>query len=669
MKKILSLVAAAAMAFSANAALSSTDFSSNNYIQEWGRLKLVGNQLSSEKGEAIQLKGWSSFGNFTENCLTSTADLTAMKAWGANIVRLVQYPKEGQKFTMTQIKSYIDGTKNEGMYCLVDWHVLKTSGGSACSYCGNPKNIKSDAESFFREVAQYVQQKGYNHVLYELCNEPDEGIWGDIKNYAQDMINLIAEYDRGAVVIVGTPRWSQQIYSVAHGDMIKSPYTDKAQVMYSFHFYANGMPNDENAHVKIMDNEFVNACKSMPVFVTEWGMCSAQPEAIPNPGFHDYNKGNSDKFWNAMGGMYGQKVSWCNWAYGNKPEGASAFNGGCKQANLTAVGKYVIEYLGGQPDVDIPVGECYGNCYEFSTALTDGNDSYFGVEGFNNGGEGVGYHDANDSDEETETQPSEKGDGCQAAVAAGYSTFRADECVDASGASGEKGTFGTGYSIGWISTGEWLRYTVNVTDPGYYKVEFGTNDADKLGGPVVFEDVKGLEIINSDIDASTNTENAMIDQIYPDINLSDKLDVGWATFGFVQPCAEEEDPGNYGICLKEGGERTIQISFPDGMSGTLGSLRFTYVKPYTGEGYKGNNVGVQDAAKVSNVTIYPTVATEQIFVNTPVSKIEIINLIGEVLISSEEKQSVNISELAKGSYIAKAYTKNFGIVSKQFIKK
>ena len=78
MKKILSLVAAAAMAFSANAALSSTDFSSNNYIQEWGRLKLVGNQLSSEKGEAIQLKGWSSFGNFTENCLTSTADLTAV---------------------------------------------------------------------------------------------------------------------------------------------------------------------------------------------------------------------------------------------------------------------------------------------------------------------------------------------------------------------------------------------------------------------------------------------------------------------------------------------------------------------------------------------------------------------------------------------------------------
>ena len=37
MKKILSLAAAAAMAFSASAALSTTDFASNNYIQEWGR--------------------------------------------------------------------------------------------------------------------------------------------------------------------------------------------------------------------------------------------------------------------------------------------------------------------------------------------------------------------------------------------------------------------------------------------------------------------------------------------------------------------------------------------------------------------------------------------------------------------------------------------------------
>lgn len=661
MKKILSLVAAAAMAFSANAALSSTDFSSNNYIEEWGRLKLVGNQLSSEKGEAIQLKGWSTFGNYSQSCFKSNSDLDNMKAWGANIIRLAQYPKESQKFTMDQIKDYIDGTKKRGMYVLVDWHVLTTTGQNGCSYCGNPKNLKDDAKNFFREVAQYVQEKGYKHVLYEICNEPDKGIWNDIKAYAQEMIDLISQYDNGAVIVVGTPSWSQDIYSVAYKDMLSAPYTQKAQVMYSFHLYAN-----DNDHMgRCFPNEFQKACKVMPVFVTEWGMCSAQPEQIANPGFDDYNYQNSKTFWNGMGGTYGQLVSWCNWAYGNKKEGASTFQYDCNQSGLSQVGKYVIEFLGGNPDTHIEKGTCYSDCFEFNSSLKSKN---FGVELFNNGGEGVAYHDANDTDDETETQPTEYGekDGCQAAAAQGYCTFRTDECVDVSDANG----FGTGYNLGWMSTGEWLRYTVEVTDPGYYYVEIGINEKG-LSGAITFEDVDAQEFIMSDIDASTNTQNAEISQIYPDASYDPSTETevnGWINFGFAKPCAEEEEPGNYGICLKEAGKRTIQISFPDGMSGDLGSLRFTYIKPYTGEGYK-NDVEVKEITNPINVTIYPTIATEQIYVNVPVSKIEIVNLVGEVLISSEEGQTVKVAELAKGSYIAKAYTKSFGIISKQFIKK
>lgn len=659
MKKILSLVAAAAMAFSANAALSTTDFSSNNYIQEWGRLKLVGNQLSSEKGEAIQLKGWSTFGNYTQSCFKSSSNLDDMKAWGANIIRLAQYPRESQKFTMDQIKDYIDATQKRGMYVLVDWHVLKTNGDNGCSYCGNPKNLKDDAKSFFREIAQYVQQKSYKHVLYEICNEPDQGIWGDIKPYAEEMIDLIAQYDQGAVVIVGTPSWSQDIYSVAYKNMISTPYTQKAQVMYSFHLYAN-----YDDHIgRCFEKEFKPACKVMPVFVSEWGMSSAQPELLHS--FDDYSYPNSKMFWNAMGGQYGQLVSWCNWSYGNKQEGSSSFQSGCNQDGLSQVGKYVIEFLGGNPDTHIEKGTCYtGDCFEFNSSLKNKN---FGVELFNNGGEAVAYHDCNDTDEETETQPTLEGEpGCQAATAAGYCTFRSDECVDISDANG----FGTGYNLGWMSEGEWLRYTVEVTDPGYYYVEIGINEKG-LTGAITFEDVDAQELITSDIDASTNTENVPISQIYANATYDPSTETevnGWINFGFAKPCEEEEEPGNYGICLKEAGQRTIQMSFPEGMSGDLGSLRFTYVKPYTGEGYK-NDVEVKEITNPINVTIYPTIATEQIYVNVPVSKIEIVNLVGEVLISSEEGQTVKVAELAKGSYIAKAYTKSFGIISKQFIKK
>ena len=80
MKKLF-LLLASAFCLNASAALSDTDFGSNNYINEWGRLKLVGNQLSSESGQPIQLKGWSSFSthyNEIEGCLNEN-QFTQMK--------------------------------------------------------------------------------------------------------------------------------------------------------------------------------------------------------------------------------------------------------------------------------------------------------------------------------------------------------------------------------------------------------------------------------------------------------------------------------------------------------------------------------------------------------------------------------------------------------------
>ena len=62
MKKRLLPVVPLLLSLSANAALSDNDFFSNDYVKEWGRLKLVDNQLSSETEKAIQLKGWTTYG-------------------------------------------------------------------------------------------------------------------------------------------------------------------------------------------------------------------------------------------------------------------------------------------------------------------------------------------------------------------------------------------------------------------------------------------------------------------------------------------------------------------------------------------------------------------------------------------------------------------------------
>ena len=79
--------------------VSALDYSNpanNNYVSEWGKLKLVGNQLSSESGARVQLRGWSTHGkNWQGGCFDDKGDFELMKAKGANVARIAMYLKEG----------------------------------------------------------------------------------------------------------------------------------------------------------------------------------------------------------------------------------------------------------------------------------------------------------------------------------------------------------------------------------------------------------------------------------------------------------------------------------------------------------------------------------------------------------------------------------------------
>ena len=151
MKKIFSLLTTAALAFSLNAVAGSED----NYINKYGRLKLVGKQLSSEAGNAIQLKGWSSFGWMSNwgDC-HQKGHLQQMKAWGANIYRGAMYVEEGgynndKEGFINQTKTFIDQTAELGMYYLCDWHILTP---------GNPNDAAySDASYYFKTISEYVK--------------------------------------------------------------------------------------------------------------------------------------------------------------------------------------------------------------------------------------------------------------------------------------------------------------------------------------------------------------------------------------------------------------------------------------------------------------------------------------------------------------------------------
>ncbi len=58
-------------------------------------------------------------------------------------------------------------------------------------------------------------------MIYEICNEPNNGTsWKEIKSYAKSVISTIRENDKKAVIVVGTPTWSQDVDQAA-ADPIK----------------------------------------------------------------------------------------------------------------------------------------------------------------------------------------------------------------------------------------------------------------------------------------------------------------------------------------------------------------------------------------------------------------------------------------------------------------
>ena len=85
-----------------------------------------------------------------------------------------------------------------GMYVIIDWHILND---------GNPMTQLAQAKKFFATMSnKYKNQK---NVIYEICNEPNGCSWTSIKSFATQVIKVIRKYDKKAIIVVGTPTWSQ----------------------------------------------------------------------------------------------------------------------------------------------------------------------------------------------------------------------------------------------------------------------------------------------------------------------------------------------------------------------------------------------------------------------------------------------------------------------------
>ena len=144
------------------------------------------------------------------------------------------------------------------------------------------------------------------------------------------MIKTIRTYDKDAIIIVGTPTWSQDVDQAA-----ASPITGYKNLMYTFHFYADTHRDSLRARVKAA------AEAGLPIFVTEYGICDAS-------GSGAINKEEAAK-WMKLLNEY--KISSCIWNLSNKSETSALLKPSCtktsgwKSSDLSDAGKWFVQMM------------------------------------------------------------------------------------------------------------------------------------------------------------------------------------------------------------------------------------------------------------------------------------------------------------------------------------
>jgi endoglucanase len=296
-----------------------------------GALQVIGTQLCDKSGNAVQLRGISTHGlawfpDYVNNALF--AELR--EDWNVNVIRLAMYTDEyggycsggNQDDLKKLVKNGVKYATDNDMYVIIDWHVLNDQ---------NPNTYIDEAKSFFKEMSKTYAS--YDNVLYEICNEPNGGTtWSDIKKYAKEIIPVIRKNNKNAVIIVGTPNWSQYVDQAAD-----DPISDYDNIMYALHFYAA-------THKDSLRNTMTAAIdKGLPVFVSEYGICDAS-----GSGGIDETEANK---WVSTMDSYG--VSYVAWNLSNKDETSAIIKSSCSktsgisESDLSDSGKWLYKMLTG----------------------------------------------------------------------------------------------------------------------------------------------------------------------------------------------------------------------------------------------------------------------------------------------------------------------------------
>jgi len=297
-------------------------------LEKHGALSVRGTKLVDEKGNPVQLYGMSTRGlawhpqYINEDTFRSLRD-----EWHNNCVRLAMFtgtPRgycggANRVYLKEMMRKGVDAATRLGMYVIIDWHVLVEK---------SPNVYADEAVKFFDEMSSVYRDQ--DNVIYEICNEPNTASdWADIRAYAEKVIPVIRKNDPDAVIIVGTPTWSQDVDQAAENPL---PYD---HLLYTLHFYAD-------THRQELRDRAEKALQAgLPIIVSEFNCTSADGNGTANTEEGD--------LWMEL--IRKHNLSFLCWSLSNHPESSAVLLASCdktsgwEEEDLDVTGKWVLPYF------------------------------------------------------------------------------------------------------------------------------------------------------------------------------------------------------------------------------------------------------------------------------------------------------------------------------------
>lgn len=278
-------------------------------VEEYGRLEIDGTEIVNSDGDAVILKGISSF-NIVECDEFFTAEIvkTLAEDWGCDVLRIAVTGDEDNEGYFNDPEGYFNTVCkvcnmciDQGIYVIVDWDVMYTD-----DYDDN----EDEAVSFFKRLSTIYPDS--DNIIYEVNNyavpgeadaeddeDTDEDEWDDIiVPFATGVIDAVRENNPDSIIIVGAPEHGLGV------DTASDSMLDYDNICYGCRIFSGTNKQEQRDRIsEAIDND---AC----VFITEWSYCTEYLKG----GIFTSETDNWSNFFDENG------ISWCNYAIGSDVE-------------------------------------------------------------------------------------------------------------------------------------------------------------------------------------------------------------------------------------------------------------------------------------------------------------------------------------------------------------